>query len=24
VRQGEKIVFTFPDAYHPPKVRVSS
>jgi hypothetical protein len=23
VRQGEKIVFTFPDAYHPPKVRVS-
>lgn len=24
VRQGEKIVFTLPDAYHPPKVRVSS
>ncbi len=23
VRQGEKIIFTFPDAYHPPKVRVS-
>ena len=23
VRQGEKIVFTFPDAYHPAKVRVS-
>jgi len=22
VRQGETIVFTFPDAYHPPKVRV--
>jgi len=24
VRQGEKIVFTFADAFHPPKVRVSS
>ncbi len=24
VRQGEKIIFTFPDAYHPPKVRLSS
>jgi hypothetical protein len=24
VRQGEKIVFTFPDAYRPPKVRVGS
>src|ERR1700733_2728592 len=23
VREGEKIVFTFPDAYHPAKVRVS-
>jgi hypothetical protein len=23
VRQGEKITFIFPDAYHPPKVRVS-
>lgn len=23
VRQGEKVVFTFPDAYHPPRVRVS-
>jgi len=22
VRQGKKIVFTFPDAYHPPKVKV--
>ena len=23
VRQGEKIVFTFPDAFHPPKVRIA-
>ena len=23
VRQGDKIVFTFPDAYHPPRVRVT-
>ena len=24
VRQGGKITFTFPDAYHPPKIRVSA